>query len=131
MNHNRWSYMFLAAAAFNFLMGAPIFFVPAWSYGIAYIGDPIESTLRFWSDFGFAVIIIGIGYWFVSRDVTRNRGIVWLGIFAKLFDVVVLSYRYWIGVANPVVLFPAAIDFGFVILFVLFLRNKFERSRAQ
>jgi len=120
--------MFLAAAAFNFLMGGPIFLAPSWSYRLAYFGETPESTLRFWGDFGFAVLLIGVGYWMVSRDVTKNRGIVWLGIFAKMFDVVALSWRWADGIARPIVLVPAAIDGAFVVLFILFLRTGIGKS---
>ncbi len=78
-------------------------------------------TLRFWRDFGVAVVIIGVGYFFVSRDIAANRGLVWIGIFAKLFDVVVLTFRFAIDAAAPLVLLPALIDGAFVVLFVLFL----------
>jgi hypothetical protein len=84
--------------------------------------------LRFWGDFGFAVLLIGVGYWIVSRDVTKNCGIVWLGIFAKMFDVVVLSWRWAEGVACPIVLLPAALDGAFVVLFILFLRTSISKS---
>ncbi len=60
--------------------------------------------------------MIWIGYWILSRDVTQNRGIVWLGIFAKLFDVVVLSWRSFHGIAHPTVLLPAIVDFAFIVL---------------
>ncbi len=120
--------MFLAAAGFNFLMGGPIFLASNWSYRLAYVGEPPESTLRFWGDFGFAVLLIGVGYWMVSRDITKNRGIVWLGIFAKLFDVVALSWRWADGIARPIVLLPAAVDGAFVILFILFLRADIGKS---
>ena len=85
-----WQLVFLAAAAFNFLIGGPIFFVPKWSYEFAYFAESSANGLRFWQDFGFAVILIGVGYWIVARDFGMNRGIIWLGIFAKLFDVIVL-----------------------------------------
>lgn len=123
MNPKRWSQMFLAAAAFNFLTGGSIFFASRWSYQLTYFGDSPESTLRFWRDFGFAVLLIGVGYWIVSRDVTRNRGIVWLGVFAKLFDVVALTWRWAAGIAVPISLLPAAADGVFMILFILFLRT--------
>jgi len=123
MNLTRWQLTFLAAAGFNFMMGGPIFLASQWSYRLAYFGEPSDSTLRFWGDFGFAVLLIGVGYWIVSRDVSKNRGIVWLGVFAKLFDVVALSGRWAEGIARPSVLLPAAIDGAFVVLFILFLRN--------
>ena len=129
MDLTRWSMMFVGAAAFNFLMGGPIFFASGWSYRLAYVGDTPDSTLRFWGDFGFAVLLIGVGYAIVARDVTRNRGIVWLGILAKLFDVVAISSRWMHGIARPLALVPAAIDGSFVLLFVLFLRTGIGTSR--
>ncbi|HEY9608740.1 hypothetical protein [Allocoleopsis sp.] len=124
MESKFWSRMFLAAAVFNFLMGGPIMLAPKGSYALAYIplltGDD-AIALKFWADFGFSVLLIGVGYYLVSRDVTKNHSIVWLGVFAKLFDVIVLSYRFAIGVAKALVIFPAVIDGVFVLLFVLFL----------
>lgn len=131
MNTRAWSRFFVAAALFNFLMGAPIFFAPAWSHRLAYVGEGQAAVLRFWSDFGFAVLLIGYGYWMVSRDVTRNRGLVWLGVFAKLFDVVVLTWRWAHGDARPVVLLPAAIDGAFMVFFIVFLRSTRSHARSQ
>lgn len=131
MNKKRWSQMFLAAAGFNFLMGGPIFFAPRWSYQLAYFGEALDSAVRFWSDFGFAVLLIGIGYWIVSRDITGNRGIVWLGILAKLFDVLVLRSRWAEGIARPIVLLPATIDGVFVLLFLLFLWTGIGRANSH
>jgi hypothetical protein len=127
-----WPRMFVVAGLFNFVIAIPIIVAPRWSYDLAFvpaIGEGDAMTLRFWRDFGFAVAIIGIGYYIVARDVTANRGIVLIGILAKMFDVVVLTYRYAIDVAEPIVLLPAAIDGLFVVLFVLFLvRNKETRG---
>lgn len=127
-----WSRIFLSAAIFNFAMGIPIFFFPVWSYGLAYhIGNhEVANTYRFWSDFGFTVIAIGIGYFLVSVDVTKNHGIVWLGIIGKLYDVVVLTYRFIIGVAASIVLMPAIVDGVFVVLFILFLYQKTQRGSS-
>lgn len=61
-----WPRIFLSAALFNFAMGIPIMFFPVWSYRLAYHAEilNVASTYRFWSDFGFTVIAIGIGYFF-------------------------------------------------------------------
>lgn len=119
-----WPRMFVAAALFNFAIGVPILVAPQWTYDIAYT-DAVDSvggmTLRFWRDFGFAVVIIGTGYYLVSRRLATNTDLVWIGILAKLFDVVVLTYRFAIDVAESIVLLPALIDGIFVILFALFL----------
>jgi hypothetical protein len=116
--------MYVAAALFNFVFGVPIMLAPAWSYSVAYLpplNDDGGMPLRFWSDFGFAVVLIGVGYFLVSRDLAQNRGLVWLGVFAKLFDVVALTSRFALGLAHPLVLVPAAIDGLFMLLFILFL----------
>lgn len=121
METNFWKGMFFVAALFNFAMGLPIFLARQWSYHLAYIPADSFMALRFWGDFGFSVLLIGFGYFLISLDPPNNLNIVWLGVFAKLFDVVTLTYRFAIGIAQPLVLFPAAIDGAFAILFILYL----------
>ena len=117
-----WSRMFWSAAAFNFVIGLPLFLAPGWSIALAFVeSDPSGLAARLWSDFGFCVLLIGAGYGIVGYDVGRNRGIVWLGVFAKLFDVVTLGSRAVIGIAQPLVLIPAAIDAAYVGAFLVFL----------
>jgi hypothetical protein len=120
----RWTVFFTLAAAFNFSMGGPIFFASAWSYSVAYAGPPDPAAIRFWGDFGYAVLLIGLGYAIIALDVDRNRGIVWLGIVAKLFDMIVLPLRWLEGLAHPIVVIPAAIDGAFCLGFVWFLLRR-------
>ncbi|GGR47310.1 hypothetical protein [Streptomyces netropsis] len=117
-----WSRLFLAAALFNYVIGFPILLASRWSYDLTYMSDVTRDTmaLRLWADFGFAVLLIGFGYQIIAHDVTQNRGIVLLGIAAKLFDVVNLSTLYAWDIARPLVLVPAAIDGAFAIAFVWF-----------
>lgn len=128
-----WPRMFVAAALFNFAFGIPLMFATAWCYRVAFRdplpgGDPM--ALRFWSDFGFAVSLIGVGYYLVSRNVAANRGLVWLGVFAKLYDVTILTYRYATGLARPIVLVPAVVDGAFVLLFLAFLHYAASEGRT-
>jgi hypothetical protein len=121
-----WQRMFAVAALFNFSMGLPIMFASRSTFGLAYgptggIDDP--TVLMFWRDFGFMVVLIGVGYVVVAVRPEAHIGIVWLGIPAKLFDVVVLTSRWAAGLANPIVLIPAAIDGAFAIAFAAFLRR--------
>lgn len=122
LSKRMWSRVFLAAALFNYVIGCPIMLLRRWSFDLSYADqisrDPM--TLRLWSDFGFAVVLIGYGYQIVARDIDQNRGIVILGIGAKLFDVINLSSLFISGVAKPLVLVPAAIDALFVIAFAVF-----------
>ena len=117
-----WSRIFWSAAAFNFVFGLPLFLAPGWSIRLAFVEvDPSRLAENLWSDFGFCVLLVGVGYGMVARQVDRNRGIVWLGVFAKLFDVITLGSRAASGVAQPIVLIPAAIDAAYVCVFLLFL----------
>jgi len=118
-----WSYMFLGAALFNYAIGFPLVLARHWTFDLSYVvtvgRDPMALLL--WADFGFLVILIGFGYHIISRDVTRNRGIVILGIIAKLFDVVNFTTQFLLGLAKPIVLIPASIDGLFVLAFLMFL----------
>ena len=120
----RWTVFFFLAAAFNFSMGGPIFFASAWSYSVAYLGPPDPAAIRFWGDFGYAVLLVGLGYAIIGLDVDKNRGIVWLGVVAKLFDMIVLPLRWSEGLAHPIVIVPAAIDGAFCLGFVWFLLRR-------
>lgn len=118
----RWSKIFLFAALFNYAIGLPILFARQWSYDMSYVAEVSRDpmALRLWADFGFAVVLIGFGYHIISRDVSKNRGIVLLGIIAKLFDVINLTVLFLMGIARWIVLVPAFIDGVFVVLFVIF-----------
>ena len=117
-----WSWLFLGAALFNYAIGFPLLLARHWSFDLSYVAsvgrDPMAMLL--WAFFGFAVILIGFGYHIISRDVTRNRGIVILGILAKLFDVLSFTTLFFRGLAQPIVLIPASIDGLFVLAFLMF-----------
>jgi hypothetical protein len=119
---HKWSVLFFAAAAFNFCIGLPLMLLP-WTFSLAFF-EPVHGASdlapKLWGDFGFCVTLIGIGYLMAAFDL-NNRALVWLGILAKAFDVIVLTSRWITGITRPLVLFPAAIDAVFIALFLLFL----------
>jgi len=132
IHERRWSRFFLVAALFNYAMGFPILVFRHWSYDVTYVAavgrDPM--AIRIWANFGFAVILIGLGYQLIARDVRKNRGIVLLGIIAKLFDVINLSALFVWGFARPLVLLPALMDGIFAAMFVVFWFSTREGSTA-
>ncbi|MEE8586011.1 MAG: hypothetical protein V3T83_14295, partial [Acidobacteriota bacterium] len=110
-----------------------LIFTTRYSYTLSFVpsgGEPPANALRLWSDYGFCVFFIGIGYYFVARDVSKNHGLIWLGIISKIFDAVNLTSRFAIGVTTGLALIPAAIEVLFVILFVLFL-YRYRRPRGS
>ena len=110
--------MFLVSALFNFIVATMLLAGLTDSIVGATPFDPLGKQL-----FGGFVVVFGIGYWIVSRDIRRNEGIVWLGIIGKLL-VVVLFFAHAIGGGISYRLAaPSLIDFGFAILFAEFLVN--------
>src|SRR6516164_305418 len=106
-----WTGVFVAAALFNFLIAASLLFARHWAFAIAFYSDGAPGIAAdLWADFGFCVALIGLGYLIVAFDVTKNQALVWLGILAKGFDVIVLTWRWIDGITRPLVLVPAAID---------------------
>jgi hypothetical protein len=119
-----WSRLFFVAALFNFAIGVPLMLARHWAFNLAFVSD-ITATPGvgpdLWADFGYCVALIGVGYLIVAFKPMQNRAIVWLGILAKGFDVVVLTWRTVIGMTQPIVLLPAGIDGLFILAFIWFL----------
>ena len=73
----------------------------------------------------FLILIFGIGYILVARDLEKNQGIVLTGALAKLtFFIIALTY-YIFGDVNILIVLLGGIDLVMVILFIEFLlKNK-------
>ena len=87
MNDKRFSRMFFWAAVWNFVAGAPALLFYERQFKLvfgeaAYTGDFHQALL--FRSFALSVLVFGIGYWAVSRDITQNRVIVWLGAAGKI-----------------------------------------------
>jgi len=88
------------------------------TYGVAVPPSMIwlQSTL-------FLVIVLGIGYFIVSKDITKNRGIVIIGIIAKLGFFTICLIYFILGDIGILTLLIASVDIAFSILFIEFLLN--------
>ncbi len=76
------------------------------------------STYRlFW----VLVIIFGVGYYVVSRDLTKNRAVVWMAVGGKLAVFMVWSDDYRIGAIQSAALIGGTGDLMFTLIFLLFL----------
>ena len=79
--------LFLLAGLWNFVAASSALFFTRFAMGLffgasAYTGDYHQAML--FRAFGIAVLLFGIGYTLVSRDPSRNRAVVWLGVAGKL-----------------------------------------------
>lgn len=137
---NIYKKIFLIAAVWNISggLGAVFFFEPSMTrmWGADYIqlfydNRVALSTYRlFWA----LVIIFGVGYFIVSRDLTKNRAVVWMAIAGKLTVFGIWSYDYGIGAIKPAALFGGTGDLMFALLFLHFLwhtRDAVSSSRNK
>ena len=88
------------------------------AYGVAVPPSMIwlQSTL-------FLVIVLGIGYFIVSKDITKNHGIVIIGIIAKLGFFTICLIYFILGDIGILTLLLASVDIAFSLLFIEFLLN--------
>lgn len=118
MTEQGWTRLFIAAAIFNLLVGLPLLIDPAMGPKLLPLpaGDFIWPRIA-----GGLIVMFGIGYFIVSRDLDRNRGIIGLGVAGKLMIVLILLI-YWIkGTIGFWSFSISLIDLAFALLFLRFL----------
>lgn len=69
------------------------------------------------------VFVFGIGYYWVSRDLSKNHDIVRLGIVAKMLVFFIFSYHYLSGNMPLLIALCGVVDLLFALLFIEFLRS--------
>jgi hypothetical protein len=69
------------------------------------------------------VFVFGIGYYWVSKDLSKNHDIVKLGIIAKITVFLIFPYHYLIGNMPLLIALFGVVDLIFAILFLKFLMN--------
>jgi hypothetical protein len=118
-NPMTWKYIFQLKAMINWIESLALLFADRWIREL--LGEKPLINSEYLQLFVVLVFVIGIGYWWVSQDISRNREIVKLGIYAQSSVFVVLAYQTLIGNVHPFYLIPGVIDLIFAILFGLFL----------
>jgi hypothetical protein len=111
--------LFLVAALYDFILGLVFFFLYEPVY--AYFDITLPVYLVYLQMAAAFVIAMGVGYWFVYRNMYRNIDLVKLGVVYKLVYSGLTSYWYFADLANVVFLWFAIIDAVFLVLFVWFL----------
>jgi len=116
--------LFFVAAVWNVLVGLTglgfMDQVTQRIYGAkAAAGDVIAQVA--WSDFAACVILFGVGYFLVSRDVRKNHAVVVMGVIGKVGVTAAMTLRFLQGTATAWGMLPVLVDLGFALLFGYFL----------
>jgi hypothetical protein len=119
--------LFVLAALWNWGAAVVFFFLYGMIFSMLGMALPnYPSVLRLFLALVFA---FGVGYWWVSRDLERNRDIVRMGILAKTLVFVIMLY-YWLqGELPALILATGVVDLIFAALFLQFLMKTGKTSR--
>lgn len=123
-----WKYVFLLKAAINWVESVVLLFADPWirsALSLKPLTNPEYSQL-----FLALVFVIGIAYWWVGSDISRNHEIVKFGILAQSSVFIVLAYHTLVGNVHPLYLIPGVIDLVFAILFGAFLSTYAQTKPA-
>lgn len=121
--------LFLAAAAWNVLSAAAVLFLLTSlkiRNDIGYPGQVDAISLQLLAT---CLFVFGVGYYWVSRDLARNRDLVKLGVIGKpLVFLIFLSHALTKEIPASLVA-PSVVDLLFGVLFLEFLVR--TRGKAQ
>jgi len=121
-------WLFIVAALWNWLASIPFFFWHDKIYArlnLQALNYPAVLQLAM-----ALVFVFGIGYFWVSKDISRNHDIVKLGAIAKIIAFFIFAYHYLFGSMPLVIVACGVIDLIFAILFIEFLTRNRHASRA-
>lgn len=114
-----WKRMFQIKAVINWIEASVFLLADGWirnALNTVPLMNPEYNQLFY----GF-VIVIGIGYWWVGRDVSQNHDIIRLGIIGQSSVFAILAYHTLLGKLHPFYLLSGVIDLTFAVLFTVFL----------
>lgn len=110
--------VFLISSIYDFVLGFLffLFYKPVFNFLNITI-PPHPEYLQMSAAF---VAVLGIGYFFIYKNIARNRDLWKLGILYKITYFLLIFYYYFIlNTANIVFLYFAFVDVIFVALFLI------------
>lgn len=110
---------FRIAAAWNIVIAIVMLVIDTWFSSVLDLTSESPPTW-FYVAVG-AVIVLGFGYYLVSRDTAENHGIVVLGILAKVGAIIAMAVHVYVVDLHPALLLPGAVDLAFTAFFIQFL----------
>jgi hypothetical protein len=121
--------LFLSAAAWNVLSAAAVLFLLTSSRVRSEMGYPGQVDTISLQLLATCLFVFGVGYYWVSRDLTRNRDLVKLGVIGKPFVFLVFLGHALTKEIPASLVAPSVVDLLFGMLFLEFLVR--TRGKAQ
>ena len=82
MGETFYKRMWFIATFYNVVGGIGIFILGPWVFSLA--GEAVPTPPLYYQAWIAMFATIGVGYWFVYRDLSKNRDVIIMGIIGKL-----------------------------------------------
>ncbi len=116
-----YKYMFIIGAIWNLAVAIPLLIMSYFiNLGLSTLG------LIYYQGFLISIILFGIGYYIVGKDINKNHAIVLLGIVGKILVFTFFLAYFLLGIMTILEVIASTIDLIFACLFIEFLIN-FEK----
>nr|MDO8110493.1 hypothetical protein [Candidatus Sigynarchaeota archaeon] len=114
--------MFFIGGIWNLAASLSIW-IMALSGPAAYVlfGMGVPPTMFFFHAMIWFVVAFGVGYFIVSKDITKNHGIALIGAFAKIAFFIDCIVTVALMEAGPIIIMFGAVDLLFAVLYIEFL----------
>ncbi len=124
-----YKWLFIVGAIFNWIMAISFTLLSIFFYSTIFslFGSVAPTTLFFLHSLLGLIAVYGIGYFIVGLDITKNRGIVYLGILSKLTFFSYCLIYYLLGDLTIIIVILGSFDFFFACLFIEFLLTQKQK----
>ena len=113
-------YMYTIAAIWNWILAVGFLILPRIDIGYFAIAGPVDPppTLLWFDSFFGLVFAFGLGFYFISRSITENYGLIMIAVFEKTWVFVMGVGYFLIAQASIWVIVVVAGDLLFGLLFL-------------
>jgi hypothetical protein len=124
-----YKWLFIVSGIFNWIMAISFTLLSIFFYSTIFtlFGSVAPTTLFFLHSLLGLIAVYGIGYFIVGLDITKNRGIVYLGILSKLAFFTYCLIYFLLGDLTIVIVILGSFDFFFACLFIEFLLTQKQK----
>lgn len=129
-NSGRFKKLLFSAALFNWIAASALCFAYQPLFQIGGI-TPLPTHPLFLQLFAVLAFLFGVGYYWASRDLERNRNIIILGTLGKLL-VFLFPLGYWLaGSISWKLLILVSVDLVYALLFIHILTTGTTSNEAR